>query len=308
MQLLAVALGGALHQDLAADLGLAGHQQPAPKDAAGHAVAVAPGTLLAAAGRAPGRLAVNSTHHQAVRAAGARAWWCRRARRTASSRPSSCRRGASRWACSGTRRRWCATSRATPPSTPGWWRPPRPGREVRRGATVLVVAGLDPSGGAGLAADLEALGRRGRARLAGGGGAHRAGAARRARLEPGAGRRCCWRRWTRCSTARPARPGAVKTGMLGTAELARALAARLSARDLARVPLVVDPVLLSSSGTLLLDLADGSPAEALGPLLGAGPPGDAQPRRARGADRARRWAPTTRRWRRRARSGPGPCW
>jgi len=33
------------------------------------------------------------------------------------------------------------------------------------------------------------------------------------------------------------------------------------------VPLVVDPVLLSSSGALLLDLADGSPAEALGPLL-----------------------------------------
>jgi hydroxymethylpyrimidine/phosphomethylpyrimidine kinase len=59
----------------------------------------------------------------------------------------------------------------------------------------------------------------------------------------------------------------VKTGMLGTAALAPALAARLSDRDLARTPLVVDPVLLSSSGALLLDLSDGSPADAFGPLL-----------------------------------------
>ena len=48
---------------------------------------------------------------------------------------------------------------------------------------------------------------------------------------------------------------------------AHALAKRLSARDLARVPLVVDPVLLSSSGALLLDTAVASPLEALGPLL-----------------------------------------
>jgi putative glutamine amidotransferase len=66
MQLLAVVLGGALHQDLEADLGVAGHQQPAPKDAASHAVTVAPGTLLASLAGA-GSLAVNSTHHQAVR-------------------------------------------------------------------------------------------------------------------------------------------------------------------------------------------------------------------------------------------------
>jgi hydroxymethylpyrimidine/phosphomethylpyrimidine kinase len=63
------------------------------------------------------------------------------------------------------------------------------------------------------------------------------------------------------------RPRAVKTGMLGTAPLAHALAARIGAPDLRRVPLVVDPVLLSSSGALLLDTADISPAEALEPLL-----------------------------------------
>jgi hydroxymethylpyrimidine/phosphomethylpyrimidine kinase len=65
----------------------------------------------------------------------------------------------------------------------------------------------------------------------------------------------------------PRPPGAVKTGMLGTSSLAQALATRLGRRDLARVPLVVDPVLLASSGAPLLDLAGGTPAEALGPLL-----------------------------------------
>jgi len=69
MQLLSVALGGTLHQDLVADLGLSGHAQPAPKDRPSHAVAVAPGTLLAGLVGA-GELLVNSTHHQAVREPG----------------------------------------------------------------------------------------------------------------------------------------------------------------------------------------------------------------------------------------------
>lgn len=69
MQLLDVALGGSLHQDLPTDLGLRGHQQPAPKDVPSHDVEVAAGTRLAAlAGE--GRLRVNSTHHQAVKAVG----------------------------------------------------------------------------------------------------------------------------------------------------------------------------------------------------------------------------------------------
>ncbi len=132
-------------------------------------------------------------------------------------------------------------------------------------ARVLLVAGLDPSGGAGLAADLEALG-------AVGARGWPVAAALTAQGPGGV------RGWSPVPVelllaqvdalldgGRP--PGAVKTGMLGTAALAHALAARLSARDLARAPLVVDPVLLSSSGTLLLDLADGSPAETLAPLL-----------------------------------------
>jgi putative glutamine amidotransferase len=69
MQLLAVVLGGTLHQDLEADLGLAGHQQRPPREAPSHAVTVAPGTLLASLVGA-GPLAVNSTHHQAVREPG----------------------------------------------------------------------------------------------------------------------------------------------------------------------------------------------------------------------------------------------
>ncbi len=132
-------------------------------------------------------------------------------------------------------------------------------------ARVLVAAGLDPSGGAGLVADLEALsavGARGWAVAT----ALTAQGPRGARgFEP----------------TTPAflvaqvdallegreRPRAVKTGMLGTAALARALAARLGAAPRGRVPLVVDPVLLASSGAPLLD-AGGLPlAEALGPLL-----------------------------------------
>jgi putative glutamine amidotransferase len=69
MQLMNVVRGGTLHQDLAA-AGLPGHEQPAPKDAPSHAAAVVPGTRLAAlVGEAP--LPVNSTHHQAVKVAGA---------------------------------------------------------------------------------------------------------------------------------------------------------------------------------------------------------------------------------------------
>jgi putative glutamine amidotransferase len=66
MQLLNVVRGGTLHQDLAADAGVRGHEQPAPKDVPSHEAIVAPGTLLAELVGA-GPLPVNSTHHQAVR-------------------------------------------------------------------------------------------------------------------------------------------------------------------------------------------------------------------------------------------------
>jgi hydroxymethylpyrimidine/phosphomethylpyrimidine kinase len=61
------------------------------------------------------------------------------------------------------------------------------------------------------------------------------------------------------------RPRAVKTGMLGTAALAGALAARLAEPPLDRLPLVVDPVLAASSGLPLL--AGAWPADALAGLL-----------------------------------------
>jgi putative glutamine amidotransferase len=69
MQLLNVVCGGTLYQDLKADLGL-NHEQPPPKDAPSHEVAVVPGTLLASL-VGPGALPANSTHHQAVRQPGA---------------------------------------------------------------------------------------------------------------------------------------------------------------------------------------------------------------------------------------------
>jgi putative glutamine amidotransferase len=66
MQLLNVARGGTLYQDLAADAGLTGHEQPAPKDLPSHDAIVAEGTHLAAL-LGPGPIRVNSTHHQAVK-------------------------------------------------------------------------------------------------------------------------------------------------------------------------------------------------------------------------------------------------
>jgi hydroxymethylpyrimidine/phosphomethylpyrimidine kinase len=63
------------------------------------------------------------------------------------------------------------------------------------------------------------------------------------------------------------RPRAVKTGMIGSAALALALARRLAAAPLRRVPLVVDPVLAASSGAPLIDLGGGSAGAALVPLL-----------------------------------------
>ncbi len=69
MQLMNVVRGGTLHQDLLADVGLGGHEQPPPKDVPSHEVVVTEGTHLAALVGA-GRLRVNSTHHQAVKEPG----------------------------------------------------------------------------------------------------------------------------------------------------------------------------------------------------------------------------------------------
>jgi putative glutamine amidotransferase len=69
-QLLAVALGGTLIQHIPDSIANAlEHEQKNPRDQAGHAVAVVPGTLLHRVVGAT-EMHVNSSHHQAVRAAG----------------------------------------------------------------------------------------------------------------------------------------------------------------------------------------------------------------------------------------------
>ena len=70
MQLLNVVRGGSLFQDIIQDTGLGGHEQPPPRDVPHHGVEIAPGTLVARL-VGPEPLAVNSSHHQAVRTPGA---------------------------------------------------------------------------------------------------------------------------------------------------------------------------------------------------------------------------------------------
>ena len=66
MQLMNVVRGGTLWQDLQAQRAADGHQQPGPKDQPFHEVKVHAGSRLQGlVGEA--RLAVNSTHHQAVK-------------------------------------------------------------------------------------------------------------------------------------------------------------------------------------------------------------------------------------------------
>lgn len=67
MQLMAIAWGGALFQHLPEQApGPIAHEQPNPRDEAGHEVSVVPGTLLSrCTGQAEMR--VNSSHHQGVR-------------------------------------------------------------------------------------------------------------------------------------------------------------------------------------------------------------------------------------------------
>ena len=131
---------------------------------------------------------------------------------------------------------------------------------------VHVLAGLDPSGGAGIAADVEALLAVGARALPcataltvqGVGGAYGAEAVPlplvRAQVEG-------------LLAGRGLAVKAVKTGMLATAAIAGEVAELLGRGRLARAPLVVDPVLAASSGLSLFDAGGASPAEALRPLL-----------------------------------------
>lgn len=138
---------------------------------------------------------------------------------------------------------------------------------MSRGAAprVLVAAGLDPSGGAGLVADLAALTAVGASGWAVATALTAQGARGARGFEP-VGEPMLLAQIDALLAGRE-RPRALKTGMLGTARIARALAARFSARDLARVPLVVDPVLVASSGASLFDGEGTAPGAALAPLL-----------------------------------------
>jgi hydroxymethylpyrimidine/phosphomethylpyrimidine kinase len=133
---------------------------------------------------------------------------------------------------------------------------------------VLVAAGLDPSAGAGLAADLEALAAAGCAAYPVATALTAQGPRGALSFEPIATRLV--EAQVRALFDGPGeRPRALKTGMLGSGANAEALAALFAERPLARVPLVVDPVLAASSGLpLLIDDRGRPPAEVLGPLLG----------------------------------------
>ena len=130
---------------------------------------------------------------------------------------------------------------------------------------VLLVAGLDPSGGAGLVADLEAVRAAGALGWAVAAALTAQGPGGARGFEPASAKILLAQ--IDALVLGPERPRAVKTGMLATRTLARALAARLAEPPLEKIPLVVDPVLAASSGASLFDAEGRAPGEALAPLL-----------------------------------------
>src|SRR5438105_4607019 len=121
---------------------------------------------------------------------------------------------------------------------------------------VLILAGLDPSGGAGLVADVATVARRGL----------RAAAVATALTEQDSV--CCYAANPAPAAIVAAQLGrvvadlpiaAVKIGMLGDGEVARAVAEALRGM---RAPIVLDPVLRATAGAALLD---GDAARALAP-------------------------------------------
>jgi hydroxymethylpyrimidine/phosphomethylpyrimidine kinase len=137
----------------------------------------------------------------------------------------------------------------------------RTNRDTPQHATVLVVAGLDPSGGAGILAD---------ALIVGSHGFHPIGVV--TALTEQDSSQCAWmhpvsgevvsNQLARLIDDFEIR--AVKIGMVATAEVAAAVAKALGRLTHAKVPVVVDPVLRASRGVPLLE---GTPQHVLGPLL-----------------------------------------
>ena len=119
-------------------------------------------------------------------------------------------------------------------------------RHQRNIPVALTVAGSDSGGGAGLQADLKTF-----AAL----GVHGTTAVTCVTAQNPTGVRgieCCrpeMVRWQIEAVFDAFRPAAVKTGMLHSAEIIRAVAACFRKR---RVPLVVDPVMIATSGARLL--------------------------------------------------------
>jgi hydroxymethylpyrimidine/phosphomethylpyrimidine kinase len=132
---------------------------------------------------------------------------------------------------------------------------------------VLVAAGLDPSGGAGLAADWESLAEVGVQAYAVLTAVTVQGPRGALSFEPVA-TPLVEEQIAGLFRGGGERPRALKTGMVGSGANAAALAAGFSERPLRGVPLVVDPVLWASSGLpLIVGLRLGSAASLLAPLL-----------------------------------------
>jgi hydroxymethylpyrimidine/phosphomethylpyrimidine kinase len=131
---------------------------------------------------------------------------------------------------------------------------------------VLVAAGLDPSGGAGLLADASALAAVGAEAYGVATALTAQGAGGAVAMEP-VPPAFLEAQLDALLAGRGERPRALKTGMLGSAENAALLARRFSRSPFRRLPLVVDPVLAASSGLPLLDTRGRPPLEVLGPLL-----------------------------------------
>ena len=154
-------------------------------------------------------------------------------------------------------------------------------RRIVRGpvqqASVLVIAGLDPSGGAGLLADAHVVSQH---------GFHVAGTVTALTEQDSV--MCSWMHPTDASMVSnqiarlidDLEIRGVKVGMLANPEMAMAVARSLKRLAEMKVPIVVDPVLRATRGIPLLE---GNAKQALAPLLAHRDGGDAEPRRAGGA-------------------------
>jgi hydroxymethylpyrimidine/phosphomethylpyrimidine kinase len=139
----------------------------------------------------------------------------------------------------------------------------RTSRESPPQATVLIVAGFDPSGGAGILADAQVVASH---------GFHPAGVVTAVTEQDS--HRCTW--------VHPSQPDVVSTqiarlvddleirgvkvGMLANAQMAHAVAGALGRLAAAHVPIVVDPVLKATQGVPLM-IHEGATWPALAPIL-----------------------------------------